>query len=232
MLANDAARARSAADFADILVDGLWELIPSNDVTFNEIDELAKCVTLIRTRSTLPLDVDVDDEYWAANYEDLPFCKGFGEGESGVARMSDVLGRAALGRSHVYRDVLWTGGLVHSVEVVFASPPSIRRAVLLGRADRDFTVREVDLLALLLPHLEDAYRSARLRSLLTPRQREVLALVAQGHTNREIARRLDISPGTVRVHLEHAYPKLGVRSRTAAASLMGSQHGLTVRASG
>jgi DNA-binding CsgD family transcriptional regulator len=51
---------------------------------------------------------------------------------------------------------------------------------------------------------------------LTPREREILGLVAKGDSNVEIAARLDISPGTVRIHLQRAYKKLGVRSRTAA----------------
>jgi DNA-binding CsgD family transcriptional regulator len=51
---------------------------------------------------------------------------------------------------------------------------------------------------------------------LTPRERQILDLVAEGDSNREIAERLYISPGTVRIHLERVYKKLGVRSRTAA----------------
>jgi DNA-binding CsgD family transcriptional regulator len=51
---------------------------------------------------------------------------------------------------------------------------------------------------------------------LTRREREILNLVDEGNSNAEIAARLWISPGTVRKHLEHAYQKLGVRSRTAA----------------
>lgn len=53
---------------------------------------------------------------------------------------------------------------------------------------------------------------------LTRRETEVIALAAEGKTNREIADRLGISPLTVRKHLEHAYPKLGVGNRTAAAA--------------
>jgi DNA-binding CsgD family transcriptional regulator len=53
---------------------------------------------------------------------------------------------------------------------------------------------------------------------LTTREREVLALVADGLNNTEIAHRLWVAPSTVAKHLEQAYRKLGVRSRTAAVA--------------
>jgi DNA-binding CsgD family transcriptional regulator len=53
---------------------------------------------------------------------------------------------------------------------------------------------------------------------LTARERDVLALVAEGLTNAEIARKLWVSQSTVAKHLEQAYPKLGVHSRTAAVA--------------
>ena len=56
---------------------------------------------------------------------------------------------------------------------------------------------------------------------LTRREREILGLVAQGRSNAEIAAGLWISPGTVRIHLQHIYEKLGVRSRTAAVARSG-----------
>ena len=59
---------------------------------------------------------------------------------------------------------------------------------------------------------------------MTAREREVLELVREGLTNAEIARTLWVAPGTVRRHLENAYAKLGVHTRTAAvARLRGPQ---------
>lgn len=46
----------------------------------------------------------------------------------------------------------------------------------------------------------------------------MLALVASGHSNTDIARRLHLSETTVKSHLAHISPKLGVSSRTAAVA--------------
>jgi DNA-binding CsgD family transcriptional regulator len=50
------------------------------------------------------------------------------------------------------------------------------------------------------------------------REREILALVARGLTNAEVARELWISRGTVRKHLDNVYARLGVHTRTAAVA--------------
>jgi ATP/maltotriose-dependent transcriptional regulator MalT len=52
---------------------------------------------------------------------------------------------------------------------------------------------------------------------LTPREKEVLSLLAQGLSNRQIGEALFISPATAKVHARHIYKKLGVSSRAAAA---------------
>lgn len=52
---------------------------------------------------------------------------------------------------------------------------------------------------------------------LTPRERDVLRLLVAGRTNRQIAQQLAISPGTVKIHVEHIIAKLGVSDRTQAA---------------
>jgi DNA-binding NarL/FixJ family response regulator len=53
---------------------------------------------------------------------------------------------------------------------------------------------------------------------LSPREMEILALVSQGRSNKEIGSQLHISSGTVRIHLSHIYEKLHVRCRTEAAA--------------
>ena len=62
---------------------------------------------------------------------------------------------------------------------------------------------------------------------LSEREVEVLQLVAQGLSNREIAQRLYISPRTAEHHVQHIYAKIGVSSR-AAAALFAMEHGLLV----
>ena len=63
------------------------------------------------------------------------------------------------------------------------------------------------------------------RKPLTPRRAEVLRLMARGQTNRQIAKNFIVSPGTVRLHVQHITAKLEVIGRTQAA-VRASQLGL------
>lgn len=85
-----------------------------------------------------------------------------------------------------------------------------------------FSEREVMLASLLRPHLISLHHLHRqCRSGvpgLTPRQHEVLRLVAAGQSNTQIARSLLVSEATVRKHLENVYERLQVSSRTAAVA--------------
>jgi len=63
-----------------------------------------------------------------------------------------------------------------------------------------------------------AMRENEAHALLTPRELEVLATLAEGMTNKAIARRLDISLHTVKFHVESLFRKLGARTRTEAVA--------------
>jgi non-specific serine/threonine protein kinase len=58
---------------------------------------------------------------------------------------------------------------------------------------------------------------------LSARELEVAALVAEGCSNKEIADRLVITPGTARVHVAHILDKLGLRSRAQVAAWVASR---------
>jgi two-component system nitrate/nitrite response regulator NarL len=69
----------------------------------------------------------------------------------------------------------------------------------------------------LLAHALPALRSLE-AARLPPRQQEVLGLLAEGLTNKEIARRLDISPATVKIHVARVTSWLGAANRTDAVA--------------
>jgi RNA polymerase sigma factor (sigma-70 family) len=56
-------------------------------------------------------------------------------------------------------------------------------------------------------------------TILTGRERQIMCLVSEGLSNKEIGRRLNISDGTIKVHLHHIYEKLKISNRTALAAL-------------
>ena len=61
-------------------------------------------------------------------------------------------------------------------------------------------------------------------TVLTDREHQIMCLVSEGLSNKEISRRLNISDGTIKVHLHHIYEKLEISNRTALAALAISQN--------
>jgi len=67
-----------------------------------------------------------------------------------------------------------------------------------------------------------AQPSSRVSDPLTARERDVLAMISQGLSNKRIARSLGISPETVKSHVKHIFLKLTVSTRTEAVTRAGS----------
>lgn len=77
--------------------------------------------------------------------------------------------------------------------------------------------RLTTLLADALRHQQTSERDGPDYASLTPREKDILRHIAEGLSNKMVARRLDISEGTVKVHVKHLLKKLGLRSRVEAA---------------
>jgi len=82
------------------------------------------------------------------------------------------------------------------------------------------SVMPLNLINAALRQSEREVRPADALNTLTPREREVLAQIAEGLTNKEIARLLNVSPATIKAHVERIIAKLGVSDRTQAAVLV------------
>ena len=143
-------------------------------------------------------------------------------------KLSDFLvSRSQRRRNPWYWEVMRPSGIEHELKLWLPAPDGTARGFFFSRRtrQRDFDERDRALLQLLRPHLarirarwERRHRPAA----LTPREADVLGLVAQGYTNGEIAARLVISRTTVRTHLENIFSKLGVHTRTAAVARLQS----------
>ena len=149
-----------------------------------------------------------------------------------------ALGRVVAEAGHV------VVGIEDAADVVLAAgdgpPGETRPVVALGGADddlagvlpRDADPSQIDAairavaagLMVRLPGAREkeagfgAMRESEVHALLTPRELEVLATLAEGMTNKAIARRLDISLHTVKFHVESLFRKLGARTRTEAVA--------------
>lgn len=97
-----------------------------------------------------------------------------------------------------------------------APPEQIRQAVAAAAAGQTALAPRVA--ALLMGRISNPAPA------LTPRELQLLELLATGLPNRQIAKRLFVSEATVKTHLVHIYAKLGVDNRTAAIAVARQRH--------
>ena len=156
-----------------------------------------------------------------------------------AAKISDALPDRQFRRLGLFNDFFRRNDVAYQLLLSFLPRGSGYSMISFNRDKRDFTEKERLLLNLIGPHiaqaqlnaeasaqarravasLEDPNRSMRSYG-LTCREEDVLTWVARGKTNAEVAVILTIAPGTVKVHLERIYQKLGVENRTTAALFM------------
>lgn len=222
--------------FPPAFLAAIRRLVPCDSVTFCELDRVGR-----RELGTVscPHEVEEDEElgldYWEARHEH-PVCH-FHEttGDWRAHRLSDFVEMRRFRSSRIYAEWFRPQHVESLITVGLDSPLSHTKVFLLARSDgRDFDPADNLVLDVVRPYLALRYEAAR-RGVespvgcgdltLTPRERQILALVAEGKTNGHIADELYIARGTVRRHLENAYAKLGVHTRTAAvraAAALGS----------
>ncbi|MDA9498981.1 LuxR C-terminal-related transcriptional regulator [Bradyrhizobium sp. CCBAU 11357] len=76
------------------------------------------------------------------------------------------------------------------------------------------------------PANDEARPDEKLLTQLTDRERQIMRLVSEGLSNKEIGRRLNLADGTIKVHLHHIFQKLDISNRTVLAALAISRNEL------
>lgn len=209
----------------DVVLERVAALIGCDQVSFTDFDAVGGDVYASQDYSVDALGADVGDETFLRHYWDSVPCsypERSGDRHS-VLRISDHVTTRQWHASGMYQEYFSPLGFEHEIMVCLPAPAGRNRRLILFRGPgRDFDDRDRLLLTLLRPHLKELYQQrerARDDSPdLTPRQWELLRLVAAGQSTTDIADRLFVSVSTVRKHLENVFVRLNVTSRTAAVA--------------
>jgi DNA-binding CsgD family transcriptional regulator len=165
-------------------------------------------------------------------------------GDGRARRISDFLSDRQFRSLGLYHDFYRRRGTDYQTVIAVPAPGGGLIAVALNRQRHDFSSGDLVLFDLLRIHVGQAAAIAVLTQpgcaessdpaanpLLTPRQARILQLVADGLSDRGIARTLGISTRTVQAHLQHTYRALDVTSRTEAVArlrALGAATGLSL----
>ncbi len=208
------------------LLTGLRDLIGCDEVTFESHDVGNQ--TVHRHQATFggaegdPFETDeVKTSFWASYWRGL--CDYWPRtGDYTTARRMLAEPDWPMWSKTPYGE--WIRGLGVRGEITVALPPEgqVHHRLLLWRfTGREFTERDCLLLSLIQPRIAILQASIRRREAgvdLTPRQWELMRLIAAGNTNHQIASQLRLSEGTVRTHCEHIFQRMQVTNRVAAVA--------------
>ena len=217
-----AASTQNGAPFETGVLDAIVEAIPAESAEYTEWRFHEEPSLHLSSPNDLWSDQPDVGEAMAVACKSYPLRDVQRASSVEPLRITDLVSPRTFRRTAFYALMMRPYGVEHELKLWLPAPPGQSRSFSLVRAPgSDFDDREVALLRLVRPHLarlrarwERAPRPAQ----LTEREQDVLELVAQGLTNREVARRLFISAATVRTHLEHIYEKLEVRTRAGAVA--------------
>jgi DNA-binding CsgD family transcriptional regulator len=211
-----------------LIFAGLKELVPCDVVSFFDLDSERQSGSFDQS---IPVEAGNGDDatFWLHYWECLACSYPDRSGDlRSVTMASDFYTDTEWHGTGMYADYFRPIGLERELMVCLPGGPgrTVRLAFFRGPGS-NFSERDRGILALLRPHLQHAYLDAELRRhripRLTPRQQQLMRLVANGYSNSQIARRLFISEGTVRKHLENIFERLDVTNRTAAVEQAFSQ---------
>jgi DNA-binding CsgD family transcriptional regulator len=223
--------------FAADLAEGLRRTVGVDCVCVDVCHDWRKQTPVV-TLSGEPDTVSASEiDTWMRLYADDPYVVHLmTTGDTRPYRTSDFMTFNRFRQTPVYREVFADFGMRHLL--VMTPRITEQDLVLIGLTRRlhDFSDRETrafhplrDLIATALEYQKQvstikarigspATPTHRNRLTLTERENQVLALIAAGHTNDQAARKLGISPRTIRKHLEGVFAKADVPSRAAAVA--------------
>jgi DNA-binding CsgD family transcriptional regulator len=225
-LVHAASSSDGSEPFPQPAVDLLARVVPGEFVGYYEWDNQARYRPMTAVEFpvvSVPPDVAEARMAYCSSY---PLSILLRTSETRALKISDFVSLRDLHRLDYYDSVLRPFRIEHQMRLWLSAPAGISRVFYFSRrsAEGDFGERDRSLLELLRPFLVAIRERFELRQAATPangaalteREAEILHWVARGKTNQEIASLLFVSPHTVRKHLENAYEKLGVHTRTAA----------------
>jgi DNA-binding CsgD family transcriptional regulator len=220
----EAARSTDVAEGLPIAVlDRARALVACDVLSFVELD--TACQMTFHGQS-LPEDGDDpgDAAFWRHYWDSLPCCYPDRSGDDrSVTALSDFYTHRQWHNTGMYADYLGPFGVEREAMLCISAPTGrTRRLIFFRGPGADFDGRDRLLLSLLRPLLNELYQALECRRHpvpdLTPRQWELLHLLASGRTNAEIALELVVTKDTVRKHLENIFARLDVTTRTGAVA--------------